>query len=94
MTDDLAARIWTTKDGRKTPWGEMTRDHLRNAAALIRRNAKARLAAYWLSGFTFQGDEAAWSWASHEYDEQAIHDGAMQYAAEMEAFAAREEVTQ
>lgn len=42
---EAGARTWTDAEGREHRWSEMSADHLRNAAALLRRMARDRVAA-------------------------------------------------
>lgn len=42
---EAGARTWTDAAGREHRWSEMSADHLRNAAALLRRMASERVAA-------------------------------------------------
>ena len=62
---EAGARIWTDAAGREHRWSEMSAEHLRNAAALLRRTARDRIAAA----------ERALQYAHSDAATQACEDG-------------------
>lgn len=63
---DWGKTIWTTRDGTKLQWCQMTISHLMNTASFIERRAVERTNAAWGTHCAVQGEMAEY------YTEQAI----------------------
>lgn len=81
------ARIWTTRDGAKMKWADMTPRHLRNSAALVERSFAEEKRSAWSVYATVRSEAAELaieSAISHlEYNEPHLQ----RFVAEMRAYA-------
>jgi hypothetical protein len=85
---DEHLRVWTTKDGTKLRWYQMTPSHLRNAAAMLKRAAWSDMGEGYCALSMLQGEMALY-YAERDIDRS--YEDKMQMAEDMEAYADRRE---
>lgn len=72
MAEKLGNKKWRTRDGTVVLWKDMEVRHLRNSAAMVRRNAEQQENAAWQLSCMVQGDGA--EYAAECAINQAAHD--------------------
>lgn len=83
----MGSRIWTTKEGVRMKWRDMTVSHLRNTANFLRRASHANISAMYMFSAGLQGEMAQDAMDSAIMDAEDHLGEAERYASDMEDYA-------